>query len=191
VDVSLTDDGAIGKDSRPVLVKRYMDWMCPVTLKKEAFLGGGKDKKGKGDYQSCGEFNAVPLLNDQEENKADPSDPKNLQRNADNAVNRRVVIFFYQPGTVVDPTVWPCPAAPRTDGEAASAKVACKKRFWRDFEDRIKPLAAPAPAVDPAADPPPAPLEDTDKLTAKEQTNVRTALKFLRMRFGTWEPLAK
>jgi hypothetical protein len=28
-------------------------------------------------------------------------------------------------------------------------------------------------------------------LTAKEQTNVRTALKFLRLRCGGWEPLAK
>ena len=148
-DYGLSVDGTIGQNSRPVLAKRYMDWLCPVTLKKEAFLGGGKDKQGKGDYQSCGEFNAVLLLNNTEENKTDPNDPKHLQRNADNSVNRRVVIFFFQPGTVVDPAVWPCPAAPRTQAGSGAAKAACKKRFWADSDQRIKPLDGPDPNADP------------------------------------------
>ena len=162
-DFGQNPDGVIGKDSRPVLMKRYMDWLCPVTLKKEAFLGGGKDKKGKGDYQSCGEFNPVFLLNAKE--AKDPKDTKHAKRNQKNSVNRRVVVYFYNPGTVVEVPAWPCPAAPRTTGEATAAKATCKKRFWKDSDARLEPLKEPLPEADPGAAPPP----DDEATTGKEK----------------------
>ena len=101
----------------------------------------------------------------------DPKDKKHLNRDAKNSINRRVVIYFYQPGTIVEAPAWPCPAAPRTEGEAASAKTACTKRFWKDSKDRIKPLKEPAEShlpsvfVEPSAAPQPEGTEPPVRVT--------------------------
>jgi cobalt-zinc-cadmium efflux system membrane fusion protein len=49
-----------------------------------------------------------------------------------NAPNRRVVVFLFKPGLVVNPAQWPCPKA---DTEAVDA---CKKRFWSNGAARLQ-----------------------------------------------------
>ncbi|MCS6862371.1 MAG: hypothetical protein NZT92_18870, partial [Abditibacteriales bacterium] len=51
------------------------------------------------------------------------------QRNAENAPNRRVVVFLFRPGSKVSAERWPCPRA--KEGIAG-----CQKRFWSDGEKR-------------------------------------------------------
>jgi hypothetical protein len=57
-------------------------------------------------------------------------------RNADDAPNRRVIIFFFFPkGTTVESGSWPCP-------KAKESLEKCKAAFWSDGEDRRKNRAA-------------------------------------------------
>ncbi|MEW5979676.1 MAG: hypothetical protein AB1898_28085 [Acidobacteriota bacterium] len=132
--------------ARKALFKAYMDHVCTVTdengapvpddkgqpvqleLKPKDFVANGADPKGKGDFQGCGEFNPI-LMFSQKEN-ARFSDPKNKsERDAENASNRRVVIFLFRPGVRINPAAWPCPRAK----EGVSA---CKRRFWSDAAKR-------------------------------------------------------
>jgi len=133
-DHGLGEDGKIGHDTRHDLFLAYMAALFAPQLKPQAFLGRGADAKNKADFQSCGEFNAAVLLS-ASENKAFPQ----AKRNVENSVNRRVVVFFYQPGLRVDPAQWPCPAPPLKQQDASSAMSTCKGRFWSDGDARRKP----------------------------------------------------
>jgi hypothetical protein len=97
-------------------------------LEKTDFLGQGKDKGGKADYQGCSEFNPILLLSERDEQKfkAPELEP---DRNKENATNRRVVVFLFRPGSHVSTAKWPCP-------RAAEGVAGCKKRFWSDGEKR-------------------------------------------------------
>ncbi len=132
----LAKDLAAGE--RKTLYKDYMDSVCTVTsadgnpvnfqLEKTDFLAGGKDPKGKGDYQGCSEFNPVRIFSDQQNQDFSDPDQKDA-RDEENAINRRVLILLFRPGVQVEPDAWPCPRA--KEGGAG-----CKKRFWSDGEDR-------------------------------------------------------
>jgi hypothetical protein len=85
------------------------------------FLGGAAAQPGdlpKMSLQSCGKFNPIVLLTAAE---MQGYDEKN--RNADDAPNRRVIMFFFAKGTTVDTSVWPCP-------NVKEAGDACKGAFW-------------------------------------------------------------
>jgi len=126
--------------ARQKLFKDYMDHVCTIQdendqsvqfkLEVADFLAGGADSGGEGDYQGCGEFNPV-LVFSQQENQ-DFSDPQRKdKRDAENAPNRRVLIFLFRPGVHISPKSWPCPRVKEgVDG--------CKKRFWSDGEKRRK-----------------------------------------------------
>ena len=132
--------------ARKALFKAYMDHVCTVLdekgnpasdsagqpvrleLKLTDFLANGTDTKGKGDFQGCGEFNPIMIFSEAE-NKGF-SDPKTkAARDAENAPNRRVLIFLFRPGIRINPSNWPCP-------RAKEGVEGCKKRFWSDGEKR-------------------------------------------------------
>lgn len=123
-DNGLTVDGSAGPLTRACLFQRYFEFLFPTKLAKSAFLGQGLDPKGKGDFQGCGELNPAMILSAAEAKKLSVS-----ERNAENAVNRRVLILFFRPGTVANGDQWPCP---RASEDAAG----CTKRLWANAQVR-------------------------------------------------------
>lgn len=125
----------LDKAARTSLFKSYMDGLCPVALTHKAFLSQGKDPTGhKGDMQGCGEFNPVLVRSarSEREHRARPTAASKLARDSENAINRRVMVYLFPPGTKMDPSAWPCPTV--DEGVAG-----CKKRFWSDAERRRTP----------------------------------------------------
>ncbi len=129
----LTEDGVAGPITRAKLFAAYMDFLSPETLQPAEFLGRGADAAGKGDLQGCGEFNPV-LSFSQTEHQAYLEAADKSERDAENEVNRRVMILLFRPGTSVTPEKWPCPRI--SEGIAG-----CRKRFWSDGEARRTPHA--------------------------------------------------
>src|ERR1019366_4558133 len=129
-DAGLNADGQAGPSTRKVLFGAYMDAVCAdssgarFTMKPEDFLGGGADPGGKMAMQGCSRFNPVVLLPSSEE------DSTGGPRNADNAPNRRVLIFLFRPRKT-EPAEWPCP-------RVKESAAACSGQFWPDGEQRRK-----------------------------------------------------
>jgi hypothetical protein len=122
------------RESRKQLFLAYMDALCtradgsPFRLQRTDFLGNGADAGGKADYQGCSEFNSVLVFSADERKELDKT-ANHAQRNAENAPNRRVVVFVFRAGLRVAPGRWPC-------GRASDGAGPCKKRFWSDGELR-------------------------------------------------------
>ena len=118
------------KANRDTVFAAYMDLVAGADFKVDpgAFLAQGADVKGKGDYQGCSEFNPI-LIFSKAEAAAFAPQSKHDQRNQENGPNRRVMIFLFRPGSVVNPAKWPCPRV--KEGTAG-----CNKRFWSDGEKR-------------------------------------------------------
>lgn len=121
--------------SGAALFSKYMDFLCTDDDTKEVFkmesadfLGEGADAKGKAAYQGCSDFNLVKILSKDQLDEFKKPENKSARDN-ENAVNRRVVVYLFEPGTKVDPGKWPCPHA--MDGPEG-----CHKRFWSDANDR-------------------------------------------------------
>ena len=116
------------------LFAAYMDFLCTgddgsvLKLEPREFLAKGADAKGKGDFQGCGEFNPVLIFSKDEAN-AFAQDPDKTDRDDQNAPNRRVIVFLFQPGTRITASKWPCPRASEGTG-------GCIARFWSDGEKR-------------------------------------------------------
>jgi hypothetical protein len=161
-DHGLSEDGTVGHDTRHELFLAYMAALFPPKLEAKAFLGRGADAKHRADFQSCGEFNPAVLLS-AGENKSLPE----AKRNVENSVNRRVVVFFYQPGLQIDPAQWACPAPPLKQGDASGAISTCKDRFWSDGDARRKP--------------------DADKRRLFKETHDTFACRFYQRNAG-WSP---
>jgi hypothetical protein len=109
-------------------------------MKPEAdFLARGKgDRKTKGEYkgdfQGCGEFNPVMYFS-KEEDKRFQNPANHKERDQDNRRNRRVLVFLFKHGTVIDQKKWPCP----NFGEQGFAQANhCRERLWSDAERREK-----------------------------------------------------
>jgi len=120
--------GSADTATRAKLFKAYMDFLCPVTVPKGEFLGGGASPAGKADYQGCSEFNPLMMFSAAENQKFSASSNK-TERNAENQVNRRVLGLFFRPGTKVPLDAWPCPTA-------AEGTAGCVQRFWSDSAKR-------------------------------------------------------
>lgn len=129
----LSTDGVAGPLTRAKLFAAYMDFLYAEVLAPTDFLARGADAGGKGDLQGCGEFNPV-LSFSQAETQAYSQAADKSARDADNEVNRRVMVLLFRPGTSVTPARWPCPRI--TEGVAG-----CQKRFWSDGEARRAPHA--------------------------------------------------
>lgn len=123
-------DSSNTKDNRAAVFAAYMDLICGADFKLTPgdFLAQGSDSGGKGDYQGCSEFNPVLVFSADENAKFQPAS-MHEKRDQENGPNRRVMIFLFRPGSVVDPGKWPCPRV--KEGIAG-----CKKRFWSDGEKR-------------------------------------------------------
>lgn len=121
-------DGIAGPQTREKLFGAYMRFLNPEKAAPADFLGGGLDAKGKAAFQGCGEFNPVMSFGKAELQELDKPENRD-RRDADNAVNRRVLVLLFRPGTVIPPQKWPCPRA----SEGVSD---CRKRFWSDGESR-------------------------------------------------------
>ncbi len=160
-DSGLDADGDPGPKTRHALFGAYMDWLCtpdgtlppaapdPSTdasqsppnvpprfsMQPTDFLGGTGAQPGdlpKMSLQSCGKYNPVLLLTSTEMGGEDTTDgASKTQRNADDAPNRRVVMFLFPKDTKVDSAAWPCPKVKETND-------ACKSAFWPDGDSRRK-----------------------------------------------------
>jgi hypothetical protein len=132
-DNALSVDGSAGPDTRDALYAKYMDWLCtsgsstPFQMQIADFLGGAGAGPGdlpKMSLQSCGKFNPILLLASSEMNSGDTK-----TRNADDAPNRRVVMFLFPKDTKVDTAAWPCPKV-KDGGDA------CSSAFWPEGDKR-------------------------------------------------------
>ena len=137
-DNGLTVDGSPGPLSRKALYRVYMDVLCThpdgevFVLTDDDFLARGRGDDHRGDVQGCSEANPAMVFS-QEEHLKFQAWANRDERNRENAVNRRVVVFFYPDDTEIDVDAWwPCPAA--RDGFAT-----CQKRFWSDASHRRNP----------------------------------------------------
>jgi hypothetical protein len=128
---------------RQALYRKYMDALCVRVVNgvesqfelnpQEHFLARGAGDNGKGDLQGCGEFNPKLILSKKKDTEAKQSKIAKEKRDRENALNRRVLIFLFKPGSKVDPKKWPCPHVKQND----AAVEVCKKRFWPDAKDRV------------------------------------------------------
>lgn len=100
---SLGPSAPSGQDA---LLAAYMAALFPDPLPKSAFLAQGARKTGKGDFQGCSRFNPLLTLA-----ASDDAKLPHAERNAQNELNRRVVIFLFRAGSKIDPDLWPCPTA--------------------------------------------------------------------------------
>lgn len=140
-DNGLKVDGIAGPATRAKLFELYMDFLTgtssgtgpeaasstdapPFPVLADRFLGRGADADGKGDYQSCGEFNPALVLSTEEQKTLNKED-----RDHENAASRRVVIYFFELGTEIEVAKWPCPTVKESG-------AACRKRFWSDADKR-------------------------------------------------------
>lgn len=126
----LTVDGTAGRDTRPALYLAYMNHICvdlygkPFRLDAQAeFIAAGSAAGGKGDFQGCGEANPTLIL------PQAVQEGEKTARDVANLPNRRVLIFFFRPGTRVDPARWPC-------ATVSDPAALCAKRFFSDHRDR-------------------------------------------------------
>lgn len=118
---------AIGADESAAtgdVMLLYMNSLFPQTLQKSDFLGRGQDAHGKADFQGCGEFNPLVILSTGEN-----ANLSKAARNSANQVNRRVLIYLYNPLVPLNPLLWPCP-------RASENSSGCRKRFFSDGEQR-------------------------------------------------------
>jgi hypothetical protein len=134
----LVVNGEPDQPTRRALFLAYMDVVCvneqgrPFSVDRvRGFLGRGEDPRGKCDFQGCSEFNPLMVFSRKERAAFDAARDK-TERNAENAVNRRVLVLLFRPAVKVSSGFWPCPRA--IEGTAG-----CKKRFWSDGERRRSP----------------------------------------------------
>lgn len=139
------------KQRKDLLYAEYMDALCHLpegephkgaryVMKPDAdFLARGAGDRGlkgeyKGDFQGCGEFNPVMYFSQDEDKRfANPANAK--ERDQKNRRNRRVLVFLFKHGTVIDQKKWPCP---NFGEQGATAAGHCKERLWSDADRREK-----------------------------------------------------
>ena len=134
----LTDDGIAGPKTREKLFLAYMDSICvddkgvPFKLDpKTDFLAKGADSGGKGDFQGCSEFNPDMVFSKPEQQQFQQPQNK-TERDRENKINRRVVVYLFRSGSEIKPQSWPCPRA--KEGIAQ-----CRTRFHADGDFRRTP----------------------------------------------------
>lgn len=143
-DNGLSVDGQAGPLTRNVLFGKYMDWLTtpptdptpssasstatPFRMQVTDFLGGAAATAGDAlpamSLQGCGEFNPIVLLPVSELSGKDQT-----TRNADNAPNRRVLMFLFPAGSKPDPSAWPCP-------KVKESGAACAAALWPNGSER-------------------------------------------------------
>ncbi len=120
--------GTADGEPRPKLIEKYMEFLFPAKFEKTEFLGKGTDADGKADFQGCSEFNPAMVFSKAEQTAFDKLADK-TKRNEENRINRRVLVYFFRPGTVVPAEKWACPRAKENT-------AGCRKRLWSDQSTR-------------------------------------------------------
>lgn len=126
----LSPTGSTDAGTRAKLFQAYMTALCGPQFKltEDDFLGRGQGPNGKASYQGCSEFNPAMVFSQQEHNRYQAASDKS-ERNLQNTINRRVVIYLFRKGSKVLADKWPCPTVKEGDQQ-------CRKRFWSDGEQR-------------------------------------------------------
>ena len=134
-DSGLAVDGVVGPATRASLFAAYMEYLATgdLRLTDDDFLARGADPEHRGDVQGCGEHNPQMVFSEAEHAKYQAWEFRD-ERNEENSINRRAVVFLYPAGVVVDPAIWPCPAAREGIPD-------CRARFWSDGDERRSPVA--------------------------------------------------
>ena len=143
---------------RKQLFSNYINAVCiqddgkggtkPFVLFEQDFLDRGERGDHKAAVQGCGEFNPVKIISDAKHRRFEQANDKE-GRNAENEPNRRVLAFFFKPGTKIVADKWPCPAF-----NDKNPVKACTKRLWKDAESRrLKPTPGPNEEVPDPKDP--------------------------------------
>lgn len=134
----LVPDGDPGPKTRGKLFRAYMDSICvddkdqPFTIDPaKGFLAHGADTGGKGDFQGCSEFNPDMVFSKPEDDKFKKPQNK-TERDDENRINRRVVVYLFRSGSEIKPASWPCPRV--KEGVAQ-----CRTRFHSDGDFRRTP----------------------------------------------------
>jgi len=136
-DQGIGVDGDPGPETRGVLFAAYMEYLCTgedgsvLRLEPTDFLGRGADAGGRMAYQGCGEMNPVMRFSQSEEAEY-AAWSKRDERNEKNRVNRRLVVYLFDPAAAWPHEAWPCP--PASEGTAA-----CTSRFFSDHGPRAQP----------------------------------------------------
>jgi hypothetical protein len=125
-DGATTSDATTGDPSVPA---------NRLIMQPGDFLGGAAAQDGdlpQMSLQSCGKLNPIVLLTTAEMGGEDTTDgASKTTRNADDAPNRRVIMYFFPKGTKVDTGVWPCP-------KVGESNAKCSKAFWPNGDARRK-----------------------------------------------------
>jgi hypothetical protein len=129
-------DIANDTSQRQQLFLKYMNALCgDLKLDKARdFLARGAGPDHKGDVQGCSRFNPLLIFAQEKESQfKEAAQDKNegvlVTRNADNSLNRRVMILIFRKGSQVLPAKWPCPAV-------NEPVAGCIKRFFSDGDRR-------------------------------------------------------
>ncbi|MBK8258036.1 MAG: hypothetical protein IPK82_35890 [Polyangiaceae bacterium] len=136
-DEGLDKNGELSDETLEKLFQRYFDYLTtkegtePKVLGSEAFLAKLSGSDYRGDVQGCSEFNPLVVFSSAEQILFD-SQGHEIQRSAENAANRRVLVLFFPPGSEVDIQSWPCPSA-------VGGEDKCQSRFWSNGPARRSP----------------------------------------------------
>ncbi len=136
-DEAVGTGGELDSATRQRLFQRYFEYLTrppggeAAVLGPERFLGRLADPDYRVDVQGCSEHNPVLVFSEAEQNFFDAQGHE-VQRGAENAANRRVLVLIFPKGAEVTAAEWPCPRA--VDGSAT-----CRSRFWSDGLNRISP----------------------------------------------------
>lgn len=97
-----TTNGSITSQTEAA-IQSYMEELCPgFKLKDRDFLENGKFA-----YQGCSSFNPVLVFSEEEADVLNKKENR-IDRDIGNQPNRRVLGFFFKPGTTVTDGNWPC-----------------------------------------------------------------------------------
>jgi hypothetical protein len=136
----LAAHGSLDKPTRLELYLAYMDALCagendsPFRYQASDFLGKGSAADHRVDVQGCSAFNPIVVFSS-EETRTFAKEENHASRNAENAPNRRVLVYVFPADANVAADSWPCPSA--EDGPDA-----CRAHFWSDADARLRPRDA-------------------------------------------------
>jgi hypothetical protein len=138
-DNGLARSGSLDVGTRKALFLAYMDAICqkdglPCRYRPQDFVSRGSSSDWKGACQGCSEFNPVMVFSKIEDKLYSKSGAEGA-RNAENASNRRIVIYMFRTDRVPSADAWPCPTIKEYDQGIKT----CKKHFWPDGETRRSP----------------------------------------------------
>lgn len=130
----LQPTGSLDRETRVELYRLYMDFLADpdFEIPPTRFLGKGTAKGARGAYQSCGSNNPVVVYSAKLHEEVKNLSSAEPLADSLYALNRRVSVILFRPGTEVNPASWRCPLISESDD-------GCRRRFWSDAQSRLAP----------------------------------------------------